>query len=45
VQSGQLNDPVLLAGDIIVVPQDGSKAALKETRENLRFFLGFIPFF
>lgn len=44
VQRGELPDPILQSEDIVVVPQDGSKAALDETRKTLQMFLGFLPF-
>ena len=45
VQAGKVPDPVLLSNDIIVVPENGSKAAFEETTKTLRTFLGFTLFF
>lgn len=45
VQTGEVLNPVLQTNDIVVVPKDGSQAAIDEARKNLRVFLGFIPFF
>ena len=44
VQAGRAPDPVLQNNDIVVVPENGSKAAFEETTRTLRTFLGFIPF-
>ena len=44
VQAGRVADPLLLKNDIIVVPQNGSKAAFEDTTKTIRTFLGFIPF-
>ena len=44
VQAGRVRDPILQSNDIIVVPQNGSKAAFDETQKTIRTFLGFLPF-
>lgn len=44
VQAGRVSDPVLQSNDIVVVPENGSKAAFEETTKTIRTFLGFIPF-
>jgi len=44
VQAGLMQDPVLLSNDIIVVPENGSKAAFEDTTKTIRTFLGFLPF-
>jgi polysaccharide export outer membrane protein len=41
VQAGRVSDPLLEGNDIIVVPENGSKAAFEETAKTLRTFLGF----
>ena len=45
VQAGKIPDPILQSNDIIVVPENGSKAAFEETTKTLRTFLGFTLFF
>lgn len=45
VQAGNVADPTLQADDIVVVPKDGSRAIFEETKDSLRVFLGFLPFF
>lgn len=45
VQAGRVSDPFLKRDDIVVVPQNGSKAAFEDTTKTLRTFLGFLPFF
>jgi polysaccharide export outer membrane protein len=44
VQAGLVSDPVIQKNDIIVVPENGSKAAFEETRKTIGTFLGFLPF-
>ena len=44
VQAGRMQDPVLLRNDIIVVPENGSKAAYEETMKTIKSFLGFSLF-
>lgn len=44
VQAGLVADPVLQKNDIIVVPQNGSKAAFDETRKTIGTFIGFLPY-
>jgi len=39
-----VQDPILLKNDIIVVPQNGSKAAYEETMKTIKTFLGFSLF-
>ncbi len=45
VRAGNISDPLLVKEDIVVVPQNGSKAAFEDTTKTLRTFLGFLPFF
>ncbi len=45
VQTGKVADPVVRSDDIVVVPQNGSRAAFEDTTRTLRTFLGFVPFF
>ncbi|TNF98649.1 MAG: polysaccharide export protein [Gammaproteobacteria bacterium] len=47
VQAGAIANPVnpvLQNNDIVVVPENGSKAAFEETTKTLRSFVGFLPF-
>ncbi|MEX0852706.1 MAG: polysaccharide biosynthesis/export family protein [Bauldia sp.] len=44
IRSGQAEDPVIVAGDTIVVDQSGSRAALRNLRESVGIFGLFVPF-
>ena len=44
VRTGSIRNPVLRNNDIVVVPQNGSKANFEDTTKALRTFLGFLPF-
>jgi len=44
VQAGLISDPILQSHDIIVVPENGSKAAFEYTAKSIGTFLGFLPY-
>jgi len=44
IRDGKADDPVLAGGDIIVVDESGSKAALRTVRETMSVFGLFSPF-
>jgi polysaccharide export outer membrane protein len=43
IRSGKASDPVLVAGDVVVVDQSGAKTALRSVRESLGIFGLFSP--